>query len=109
MRERLLRQSVWLHSQPPPPPPPPRKLCVNDESLDSLGWSAMVPPLFWVPRIRVEPEFLLDQFGASLRWCALFAISEVLEICVKTGSCENLYNVLECHQNYLKYNIIILP
>ena len=33
--------------------PPPRKLCVDDESLDSLGWCALVPPLFWVPRIRV--------------------------------------------------------
>ena len=32
MREHLLRQSVCLHSQSPP-----RKLCVDDESLDSLG------------------------------------------------------------------------
>ena len=31
MRERLLRQSVCLHSQSPP-----QKLCVDDESLDSL-------------------------------------------------------------------------
>ena len=31
MCERLLRQSVCLHSQSPP-----QKLCVDDESLDSL-------------------------------------------------------------------------
>ena len=31
MCERLLRQSVCLHSQPPP-----QKLCVDDESLDSV-------------------------------------------------------------------------
>ena len=31
MCERLLRQSVYLHSQSPP-----QKLCVDDESLDSL-------------------------------------------------------------------------
>ena len=48
MRQRLLRQSVCLHSQLRP-----RKLCVDDESLDSLGWCALVPPLFFVPRIRV--------------------------------------------------------
>ena len=49
MHERLLRQSFCLHSQPPP-----RKLCVDDESLDSLGWCALVSPLFWVPYIRVS-------------------------------------------------------
>ena len=43
MCKRLLRHSVCLHSQPPS-----RKLCVNDESLDSLGWCELVPPLFWV-------------------------------------------------------------
>ena len=43
-----MRQSVYLPSQPPP-----RNLCVDDESLDSLGWCALVPPLFLVPRIRV--------------------------------------------------------
>ena len=50
MRERLLRHGVCLHSQPPT-----RKLCVAHESLrlDSLCWCALVPPLFWVPRIRV--------------------------------------------------------
>ena len=29
------------------------KVCVDEESLDSFGWCALVPPLFWVPRIRV--------------------------------------------------------
>ena len=48
MRERLLRQSVCLYSQSPP-----SKLCVDDESLDSLGWCALVPPLPKVLRIRV--------------------------------------------------------
>ena len=27
--------------------------CLDDESLDSIDWCALVPPLFWVPRIRV--------------------------------------------------------
>ena len=31
----------------------PRKLCVDDESLDSLEWFALVPPLLKVPRTRV--------------------------------------------------------
>ena len=46
MRKRLLRQSVCLHSQSRP-----RKLCVDDDLLDSLGWCA---PFLWVPRIRVS-------------------------------------------------------
>ena len=60
MRERLLRQSFRLHSQPPP-----RNLCVDGESVDSLGWCALVPPLFWVPLIRVG-AYLSFQAGHGI-------------------------------------------
>ena len=32
---------------------PPRKLGVDGESLDLLGWCVLVSPLFWVPHMRV--------------------------------------------------------
>ena len=35
--------------------------CVDDESLDSLDWCALVPPLFWVPRIRVAVIIISTQ------------------------------------------------
>ena len=38
----------FLHSQ--------SQICLDDESLDLLGWCALVPPLPKVPRIRVGGE-----------------------------------------------------
>ena len=60
----LLRQSVCTHSQPLP-----RKLCVDDNSLDSLVWCALVLPLFWALRTLVGLKYRYlrrDIFGNTV-------------------------------------------
>ena len=86
MRERLLRQRSFTSQ------PPPRKLCVDDESLDSLGWCAMVPPLFWVPRIRVVKSLgCLNKSGSK-------------SISYESGVTGNLFIVCKLNSNTLYFS-----
>ena len=64
-------KSVCLHSQSPP-----RKLCVDDESLDSLGWCALVPSLPKVPRIRVGDDSDNESVGSFDRYDGCFHSSD---------------------------------
>ena len=50
---RISIPSIWLEMNARASAKTERLLCVNDESLDTLGWCALVPPLIWVPRVRV--------------------------------------------------------